>query len=95
MVLPAGWVAVELAREFGVPVVISEHSGPFAMHLTTPKLIRLVHDILAGADRLAAVSPSLRDAMNAVCPAAAIERFSAGFSVLEFFLGNSYGYAIR
>ena len=73
VVLPAGWIAVELGREYGVPVVLTEHSGPFSMHLDSQAKHDLVRRTLAGADRLVAVSPALRDAMRQVCPDAEID----------------------
>jgi L-malate glycosyltransferase len=73
VVFPAGWIAVELGRRYCVPVVLTEHSGPFAMHLTTPKQRSLVRDILLWADRLVAVSPALGKAMEDFLPEARIE----------------------
>lgn len=73
VVLPAGWIAVELGKEFGVPVVLTEHTEPFQVHLATARQRTLVKDILTRADRLIAVSPTLRDTMLAFCPEAKIE----------------------
>ncbi len=73
VVLPAGWVAVQLAKEFRVPMVLTEHSGPFAMHLASPKQQGLVREVLSGTDRLVAVSPPLREAMKAFCPEVEVE----------------------
>jgi L-malate glycosyltransferase len=68
VVLPAGWVAVELARQSGAPIVLTEHSGPFAMHLTSVHQEKVVRAILTGANRVSAVSRSLRKIMNEFCP---------------------------
>lgn len=73
VVQPAGWVAVELGQRYGISVVLTEHSGPFGMHLRTDRQRRLVRDILRRADRLVAVSPALRDAMTEFQPDARIE----------------------
>jgi L-malate glycosyltransferase len=73
VVQPAGWVAVELGQNYGIPVVLTEHSGPFDMHLRTDKQRSLVRDILRCADRLVAVSPALRDAMMEFYPDARID----------------------
>ncbi len=69
VVLPAGWVAVELGARFGIPVVLTEHSEPFAMHLKTEKQRGLARDILQRVDRLIAVSPALSDTMADFVPA--------------------------
>ena len=68
VVLPAGWIAVELGREYGVPVVLTEHSEPFSMHLGSETQRQLVHATLSGADRVVAVSSALRDVMLKYCP---------------------------
>ncbi len=73
VVLPAGWIAVELGERYGIPVVLTEHSGPFAMHLQTETQRRLVREILGKADRLIAVSPALRLAMSEFYPDAKID----------------------
>ena len=73
VILPAGWIAVELGKQYGIPVVLTEHSGPFAMHLQTEKQRKLVREIMGQADRLVAVSPALRDAMMAFYPDARID----------------------
>ena len=68
VVLPAGSIAVELGQTHGVPVMLTEHSGPFSMHLQTATQRRLVRETLHGADRVTAVSPALRDVMAEFCP---------------------------
>jgi glycosyltransferase involved in cell wall biosynthesis len=68
VVLPAGWIAIELGRAFGVPVVLTEHSGPFSMHLQTKKQQELVRDILTGMTRVVAVGTTLKKTMQAFCP---------------------------
>lgn len=59
VVLPAGWTAVRLGQEFSIPVVLTEHSGPFSMHLKTDCSQRLVKETLSKVNRMIAVSPFL------------------------------------
>jgi glycosyltransferase involved in cell wall biosynthesis len=59
VVLPAGWAAVQLGKRFGLPVVLTEHSSPFSMHLRSPLDRELVGETLAGVDHVMSVSPSL------------------------------------
>jgi len=59
VVLPAGWTAIRLGQEFSVPVVLTEHSGPFSMHLKTDCSRRLARETLLKVNRIIAVSPSL------------------------------------
>ena len=64
----AGWAAVRLGREEGLPVVLTEHSGPFSMHLGSAIDRRNVALALRGADAVVAVSPALRDAIRGFLP---------------------------
>jgi len=59
VVLPAGWAASLLGRRYGIPVVLSEHSGPFSMHLRSRGQRHLVRETLSRIDRVIAVSPTL------------------------------------
>jgi len=59
VVLPAGWVAVSLGRRYGIPVVLTEHSSPFAMHLRTKWQRKLVRKTLEECAAVVAVSPGL------------------------------------
>jgi L-malate glycosyltransferase len=61
VVLPAGWTATRLGQEFSIPVVLTEHSGPFSMHLRTDCSRRLVRETLRKTDRRIVVSPWLGD----------------------------------
>lgn len=65
--LPAGMAAVRLATEFGIPVVLTEHSGPFDVHLRTRAQRARVRRTLTAVDRVVAVSPALADTMKAFC----------------------------
>ncbi len=68
VVLPAGWAALQLARVQKIPVVLTEHSGPFASQLRSPSTRRLVKETLEGVDFISAVSPALKERMQAFCP---------------------------
>jgi len=59
VVLPAGWSAVQLGKEYNIPVVLTEHSGPFSMHLSTPYQRSLVKATLQQVNKIIAVSPAL------------------------------------
>jgi len=59
VVLPAGWAAVMLGKEFDIPVVLTEHSSPFAIHLRTVRQRRWVKETLSRVNAPIAVSPSL------------------------------------
>lgn len=67
-VLPGGWIGLELARAAGVPMVLTEHSGPFEAQLETPLRRRLVRSTLDGADRVLAVSPFLAERIRDFAP---------------------------
>jgi len=62
---PAGWVAMILARKYGVPFMITEHSGPFPMGRGTfvhhGQLIDNLRMPLESADAIIAVSSALAD----------------------------------
>jgi glycosyltransferase involved in cell wall biosynthesis len=73
VILPAGWMAVSLGREYRVPVVLTEHSGPFSMHLQSAYQRRLVLDTLLQAQRITAVSPALAKQIQAFLPNAAVD----------------------
>jgi glycosyltransferase involved in cell wall biosynthesis len=59
VVLPAGWSALKVAKRYGIPIVLTEHSSPFSMHLGTDLSRKLVRETLTGVDRLIAISPAL------------------------------------
>lgn len=68
VVFPAGWVSTKLGRDEGIPVVLTEHSGPFSMHLKSILRKRLVKDTLVGVDRIVAVSPALKNQIHNFYP---------------------------
>lgn len=59
VVLPAGWAASILGRRYRIPVVLTEHSGPFSMHLRSKGQRHLVRETLSQVDRVIAVGPTL------------------------------------
>jgi glycosyltransferase involved in cell wall biosynthesis len=65
VVLPGGWITVQLGRRHGIPVVLTEHSGPFSMQLQTASQRRWVSETLTQADGLIAVSPALAQQIRA------------------------------
>ncbi len=73
VVWPGGWMALILGREFAIPVVLTEHSGPFSMHLQSEAQRRLVSETLMHVNRVVAVSPSLAAEIHAFCPAVDID----------------------
>lgn len=56
-----GWAAVHLARDRDLPVILTEHSGPFSMHLKHPLDRRNVAWTLQRVNHILAVSPVVRD----------------------------------
>ena len=64
VVLPAGWSALKLGRRYSIPVVLSEHSGPFSMHLGTEVKRDLVRKTLNGVDQVIANSPALEQQLK-------------------------------
>jgi len=59
VVLPAGWSALKLGKHYSIPIVLTEHSSPFSMHLGTDLSRRLVRETLTDVNRLIAISPAL------------------------------------
>jgi glycosyltransferase involved in cell wall biosynthesis len=68
VVLPAGWAATVLKKKYEIPVVLTEHSGPFSMHLKTSGNRQLVKDTLTRADRVITVSPALAQQIKDFIP---------------------------
>jgi L-malate glycosyltransferase len=59
VVLPAGWSSLGVAKQNGIPIVLTEHSSPFSMHLGTELSRRLVRETLTGVNQIVAISPAL------------------------------------
>lgn len=63
---PAGWIAMQLSAEFGIPYVITEHQGPFPLPVyTSPDgmLKPILREPLEKADARIAVSPTLANTL--------------------------------
>jgi glycosyltransferase involved in cell wall biosynthesis len=60
VVLPGGWIATQLGKQYNIPVVLTEHSGPFSAHLTTKFQKQLVKKTLNRTHKVIAVSPFLK-----------------------------------
>ncbi len=73
VVLPAGWSALGVGKKHGIPVVITEHSSPFSMHLGTDLSRRLVRETLTGVNQLIAISPALAKQLLDFQPGLSIE----------------------
>lgn len=73
VVLPGGWASVALGREIDVPVVLTEHSNPYSMHLKTAASRALVRQALLAAARCVAVSPGLAAEIEAFAPGVKVE----------------------
>jgi glycosyltransferase involved in cell wall biosynthesis len=73
VVLPGGWSALKLAQRYDIPIVLTEHSSPFSMHLDTDLSRRLVRETLTKVNRLIAISPALADQLLAFHPGLKID----------------------
>ena len=80
IIMPGGWAGLIMGRMCRIPVVLTEHTGPFSIHLnpldmriTSLEMRRLVRCILYGVERVVAVSPYLAEQMRAVVPDINIE----------------------
>jgi len=70
--LPGGWLATRIGREWNVPVVLTEHAGPFASLLRSRGQRGLVQQVVDGARRLLAVSPALAREIEDAFPGATV-----------------------
>lgn len=68
VVLPAGWAASRLGKQYGIPVILTEHSGPFSMNLQTDYERTLVREALAQVNHIVAVSPAMEQQILAFQP---------------------------
>lgn len=73
VVLPAGWSALVVGKKHGIPVVMTEHSSPFSMHLGTELSRRLVSETLTGVNQVIAISPALAKQLLDFQPGLSIE----------------------
>ena len=72
-VLPGGWIGARLGRALNVPVVLTEHTGPFTAHLTSPSHRSLVKETLQSSAKVIAVSPWLAQQIEQVEPSLSID----------------------
>jgi glycosyltransferase involved in cell wall biosynthesis len=73
VVLPAGWSALGVGKKHGIPVVLTEHSSPFSMHLGSELSRKLVRETLTGVNQVVAISPSLAETLRDFEPGLSIE----------------------
>ena len=73
VVLPGGWSALGVGKKYGIPVVLTEHSSPFSMHLGTELSRKLVRETLTGVNQIVAISPSLAKTLLDFDPGLSIE----------------------
>jgi glycosyltransferase involved in cell wall biosynthesis len=64
IVLPGGWVAAKLKERYSIPLVLTEHSSPFSMHLGSRYNRRLVQETLKACDKVIAVSWGMKMQMK-------------------------------
>jgi len=58
VVLPAGYAALQFARQLKVPVVLTEHSSPARSHFDLPGRGEVAKEVFHTVDRLLCVSPT-------------------------------------
>ena len=68
VVLPAGWIAAQLGRLEKLPVVLTEHTGPFSTHTTRSVSRALAKQALRACTKVIAVSPALADQIRCFDP---------------------------
>jgi glycosyltransferase involved in cell wall biosynthesis len=68
MIYPAGWTAVRIAGRHGIPVVLTEYTGPFSVHLETRLQQRLARETLDSIHHLVTASPGLAREVESFCP---------------------------
>lgn len=64
LTLPGGWIASRLKNEYSIPFILTEHSGPFSMHLGNRYQRDIVAETLRICDRVIAVSPFMKMQMQ-------------------------------
>ncbi len=63
--VPAGWACTALPAPTAARVVLTEHTGPFSLVMSSPASSRLAHAAFASAAARVAVSPQLRAEISA------------------------------
>jgi glycosyltransferase involved in cell wall biosynthesis len=64
IVLPGGWIGATLKKEYSIPLILTEHSSPFSIHLGSSYKRELVQDTLEACDKVIAVSPGMQVQMK-------------------------------
>jgi glycosyltransferase involved in cell wall biosynthesis len=65
---PGGFAAAKIGERHGIPVVLTEHAGPFSMLFTSPFTAEAIRWTLSRVSRILAVGPSLRAEILQVVP---------------------------
>lgn len=65
---PSGLLGIWLGKKYKVPVVLTEHSGPFIKLFTSIISKHLVSKVISAVDRIIAVSPALAKQINDLYP---------------------------
>lgn len=89
VVLPAGWSALGVGKRHGIPVVLTEHSSPFSMHLGTELSHKLVRETLTGVNQVIAISPALVNHIHEFQPELPIEVIGESLRTDFFVPGES------
>lgn len=67
VVLPCGWIAAQASRKWDIPAILTEHTGPFTVHLYSSFHRKLVREAL-GKLSVLAVSPALQQRIYEFIP---------------------------
>ncbi len=90
VVLPAGYSALKLAQRYSIPIVHTEHSSPFSMHLDTEVKRELVKKTLTEVNQVVAISPALAEQIKKFVPELQIKIIGELVST-EFFVPTPNG----
>ena len=64
VVLPGGWIGAKLKERYSIPLILTEHSSPFSVHLDGPYKRDLVQETLGACNKVIAVSPGMQMQMK-------------------------------
>ena len=64
VVLPGGWIGAKLKERYSIPLILTEHSSPFSVHLEGPYKRDLVQETLGACNKVIAVSPGMQMQMK-------------------------------
>jgi L-malate glycosyltransferase len=68
VVLPSGWAASIIGKVYRIPVILTEHTGPFDTHLQTQFQRKMVRGALHRFINVICVSPALKQDITAFSP---------------------------